>query len=143
MTPLYCHPVSDGCILYISGHFGLPVLIDEYELIMIGVRIVICHPSIPRMVCVFVSLDAYISDTSRCSHTPNRVRSKIRALSVWLNHVDEGWDPSQVDDGVVVVDGNGRDIFRSSSGEGGDIRKEFISPNLHSVIEQRVSLPIA
>ena len=64
-TPLYCHSVADGCILYISGHFGLPLLIDEDELIMIGVRIVINHPSIPRMIRVLISLDAYISDTSR------------------------------------------------------------------------------
>ena len=62
-TPLYCHPISNGCVLYISGHFGLPLLIDKDELIMVGVCIVISHPSIPRMVCVFVSLDAYVSDT--------------------------------------------------------------------------------
>ena len=73
----------------------------------------------------------------------NRVRSKIRALSIWLNHVDEGWDPSKVDDGVVVVDGNGGDVFRSGGGEGGDVREEFVSPDLHSVVEQRVTLPIA
>ena len=62
-TPLYCHSVSYGGILNISGHFGLPLLIDEDELIMIGVRIIISHPSIPRMICVLISLDAYISDT--------------------------------------------------------------------------------
>ena len=48
-----------------------------------------------------------------------------------------------MDDGVVVVNGNGGDAFRSGSGEGGDVREEFISPDLHSVVEQRVSLPIA
>ena len=64
-TPLYCHSVSNGCILYISGHFGLPLLINKDELIMIGVRIVVNHPSIPRMICVLISLDAYVSDTSR------------------------------------------------------------------------------
>ena len=142
-TSLYCHSVSNGCILYISGHFGLPLLIDKDELIVIGVCVVISHPSIPRMICVLVSLDAYVSDTSRCSHTLNGVRSKIRALSVWLNHVDKGWDPSKVDDSVVVVGGNGGDVFRGGSGEGGDVRKEFVSPDFHSVIEQRVALPIA
>ena len=142
-TPLYCHSVSHGGILNVSGHFGLPLLIHEDELIVIGVRIVISHPSIPRMICVLVSLDAYVSDTSRCSHTLNRVRSKIRALPVWLDHVDEGWDPSKVDDGVVVVNGNGGDVVGSSSGEGGDVREELVSPDLHGVIEQRVALPIA
>ena len=143
VTPLYCHPVSHRGILNISGHFGLPLLINEDELIMIGVRIIINHPSIPRMICVLISLDAHISDTSRCSHTLNGVRSKIRALSVWLNHVDKGWDPSKVDDGIVVVDMNSGDIFRSGSGEGGDVREEFVSPDLHSVAEQRVALPVA
>ena len=61
-TPLYCHSVSNGCILYVSGHFGLPLLIDKDELIMIGVRIIVNHPSIPRMVCVLVNLDALISN---------------------------------------------------------------------------------
>ena len=73
----------------------------------------------------------------------NGVRSKIRALPIWLNHVDERGDPSKVDDRVVVVDGNGGDVFRSGSGEGGDVRKELVSPDLHSVVEQRVTLPIA
>ena len=142
-TPLYCHPISDGCVLYISGHFGLPLLIHKDELIMIGVRIVISHPSFPRMICVLISLDAHVSDTSGCSHAPNGVRSKIRALSVRLDHVDEGWDPSKVNNGVVIVNGNGGDIFRSGGGEGGDVREEFVSLDLHSIVEQRVSLPIA
>ena len=47
-----------------------------------------------------------------------------------------------MDNGVVVVDGNGGDVFRSGSGEGGDVREEFVSPDLHSVVEQRVALPI-
>ena len=128
--------------LYIC-HFSLPLLINKDELIVIGVRIIISYPSIPRMICVLISLDAYISDTSRRSHTLNQVRSKVRALSVWLDHVDKGWDPSKVDDGVVVIDGNGGDIFRSGSGKGGDVRKKFISPDLHGIVEQRVVLPIA
>ena len=73
----------------------------------------------------------------------NRVRSKVRALPIWLNHIDEGWDPSKVDNGVVIVDGNGGDVLRSGSGKGGDVGKELVSPDLHSVVEQRVPLPIA
>ena len=73
----------------------------------------------------------------------NRVRSKVRALSVWLDHVDEGWNPGKMDDGVVVVNGNGRDIVGSSSGEGGDVREEIVSPDLHGIVEQRIALPIA
>ena len=73
----------------------------------------------------------------------NRVRSKVRALSIWLDHVDEGWNPSKVDNGVVVVDGNGGDVFGGGSGEGGDVREELVSPDLHSIIEQRVALPVA
>ena len=65
----------------------------------------------------------------------NGVRSKVRALSIWLDHVDEGWDPSKVDDGVVIVNGNGGDILRGGGGEGGDVREEFVSPDLHSVIK--------
>ena len=48
-----------------------------------------------------------------------------------------------MDDGIVIVDGNGGDIFRGGSGEGGDIREELVSPDLHSVIKQGVTLPIA
>ena len=73
----------------------------------------------------------------------NRVRSKVRALSIWLDHVDEGWDPSKVDDGIVIVDGNGGDVFRSGGREGGDVGKELVSPDFHGVVEQRVTLPIA
>ena len=64
-TSLYRHPVPDGCVLYISGHFGLPLLINKDELIVIGVRIIVSHPSITRMVCVLISLDAHISNASR------------------------------------------------------------------------------
>ena len=88
-TPLHCHSVSNGCILDISGHFGLPLLIDKDELIVVGVRIIIDHPSIPRMIYVLISLDAHVSNTSRCAHTQDRVRSKVRALSVGLDHVDK------------------------------------------------------
>ena len=73
----------------------------------------------------------------------NRVRSKVRALSVWLDHVDEGWDPSKMDNGVVCIDGDGGDILRGGGREGGDVGEELISPDLHGVIKQRVTLPIA
>ena len=73
----------------------------------------------------------------------NGVGSKIRALSVGLDHVNKGGDPSKVDDGIVVVDGDGRNVVRSGGGEGGDVGKELVSPNLHSVVEQGVTLPIA
>ena len=142
-TPLYCHSVSHRSVLDISGHFGLPLLINKDELIMVGVRIIVDHPSIPRMICILISLDAYINNTSRRHHTLNKVRSKVRALSVWLDHVDKGWDPSKMDDGVVVIDGNGGDIFGSGGGESGDVREEFVSPDFHSIAEQRVMLPIA
>ena len=142
VAPLYYHSVSHGSVLNISGHLGLPLLINEDELIVIGVCIIISHPSIPRMICIFISLDTYISDTSRCGHTLNRVRSKIRALSVWLNHVDKGGDPSKMDDGVVVVDGDGGNIFRGGTRECGDVREKLVSPDLHSIIEKRVTLPI-
>ena len=142
-TPLYCHSISYRSILDISGHLSLPLLIDKDELIMIGVCIIIDHPSIPGMISILINLDAYVSDTSRCSHILNRVGSKIRALSIRLNHVDKRGDPSKMDNGVVCVNGNGRDVFRSGSGEGGDIREEFVSPDLHSIIKQRVTLPIA
>ena len=46
-APLYRHSVSHGSVLYISGHFGLPLLIDKDELIVIGVRIVIRHHPSP------------------------------------------------------------------------------------------------
>ena len=48
-----------------------------------------------------------------------------------------------MNDGVVVIDGNGGDIFRGGSGEGGDVREELVSPDFHSIVEQRVLLPIA
>ena len=141
-TPLYCHSVSHGGILNISGHFGLPLLINEDELIVIGVRIIIYHPSIPRMICVLIGLDAYVSDTRR-DHVLNGVRSKVRALSVWLDHVDKGGDPSKVDNGIVFIDVDGGNVVRGGSGEGDDVGKKFISPDFHSVVEQRMALPIA
>ena len=64
----------------------------------------------------------------------------IRALSVWLNHVDEGWDPSKVDDAIVFVNVNGGNVVRGGSGEGDDVGKKLISPDLHSVIKQGVAL---
>ena len=142
-TSLYCHSVSNGCIFYISGHFGLPLLIDKDKLIVIGVCIVVSHPSIPRMISVLINLDAHIGDTSRCSHALNRVWSKIRALPIRLDHVDEGGDPGKMDDGIVVVGGDGGNVVRGSSGKGGDVREELVSPDLHSVIEQGVALPVA
>ena len=48
-----------------------------------------------------------------------------------------------MDDGVVIVDGNGGDVFRSGGGESGDVREELVGPDLHRIIEQRVPLPIA
>ena len=46
-TPLYCHSVSHGSVLNVSGHFGLPLLVNKNELIVIGVRIVIRHHPSP------------------------------------------------------------------------------------------------
>ena len=92
-APLYCHSVSHRGVLYISGHLGLPLLINKDELIMVGVCILIDHPSIPRMINIFVSLDAHVSDTSRHSHTLNRVRSEIRPLPIGLDHVNKGGNP--------------------------------------------------
>ena len=142
-TPLYCHSVSHRSILDISGHLGLPLLINKDELIVVGVCIVICHPPISRMICILISLDTHVSDTSRCGYTLDRVRSKIRALSVRLNHVDERRDPSKMDNGVVSVDRNSGDVFRGGRGEGDNVREKLVSPDFHSIIEERVALPIA
>ena len=64
----------------------------------------------------------------------NWVRSKVRALPIWLNHVDEGWDPSKVNDGIVVVDGNSGNVFGGGSGESSDVGEELVSPDLHSIV---------
>ena len=48
-----------------------------------------------------------------------------------------------MDDGVVIVDGNGGDVFRSGGGESGDVREELVCPDFHSIVEKRVVLPIA
>ena len=109
---------------------------------MVGVCIIIDHPSIPRIIGILVSLDAHVSDT-RCSHALNRVWSKIRALPIRLDHVDEGGDPGKMNDGIVVVDRDGGNIFGGGGGESGDIREKLVSPDLHRIAEQRVSLPIA
>ena len=142
-TPLYCHSVSHRSILNICGHLSLPLLIDKDELVMVGVCIVIDHPSVPRMISILISLDAHIGDTNRCSHILNGVRSKIRALPIRLDHVDKRRDPSKVDNGIVVIDGNGRDVVRCGTREGCDIREELISPDFHSIVENRVVLPVA
>ena len=72
----------------------------------------------------------------------NRVRSKVRALPIRLNHVDKGRDPSKVDNGIIVVDRYGGDVLRGGVGEGGDVREELVSLDLHSIIKKRVALPI-
>ena len=46
-----------------------------------------------------------------------------------------------MDNGIVIVNGNGGDIFRGGR-EGSDVREELISPDLHSVIKEGVVLPI-
>ena len=95
------------------------------------------------MICILINLDANICHVTRSSHALNRVGSNVRAFSVWLDHVDKRRDPSKVDNQVIVVNGDGGNVFRSGCGEGCDIQQEFVSPDLHSITEQRVSLPIA
>ena len=59
-----------------------------------------------------------------------------------LDHVDKRRNLGKMDDGVVCVNRDDGDIFRGGRGEGGDVRKELVSPDLHSIIEERVALPI-
>ena len=48
-----------------------------------------------------------------------------------------------MNDGVVVVDENGGDVFGCGMREGCDVREKLVSLDLHSIIENRVALPIA
>jgi hypothetical protein len=73
----------------------------------------------------------------------DKIGCNIGTLVVSLNHVDKGRDPSKVDNGIVVVNGDGREVVRCGVGEGSNSGHQVVSPGFHGVREQRVSFPIA
>jgi hypothetical protein len=136
MTALNCHTISNRDILYVTSNFCSSLLIDEDELVMPRVSMVIEHPAISRVVSILIDLDTSISDTKlRGSRDTDEVGCDVGALTVSLDHVNEGGDPSKVDDGVVVVNRDGREVIGCSVGKGSDGRHQVVSPSFYSIGE--------
>jgi hypothetical protein len=122
-TALNCHTFTDRDILYVASNFCSSLLIDEDELVVPRVSIVIFHPAVTRVVRVFVSLHTSISDTKmRRGRDMDEVGCDVGTLVVPLNRIDEGGDLSKMDDGVVVVDGDRREVVGCGMGESSDSR---------------------
>ena len=84
------------------------MLIVEDDLVVPRVIGIEEHPAITRVVRVFVCLYSSIGDTElRRGGYMNEGRCNVGAFSVLLDAVSEGLDPCKVDDGIVVIDGNG------------------------------------
>ena len=66
------------------------------------------HPAIARVVRVFVCLYSSFSDAKlRRGGDMDEGGCNVGTLSVLLNVVSEGLDPSKVDNSIVVVNGDG------------------------------------
>jgi hypothetical protein len=135
-TTLNCHAVANRNILNVASDLRLSLLIDEDELVVPRVSVVILHPAITRVIGVFVSLHTSISDTEmERSRNADEVGCDVGTLAVSVDHVDKGGDPSKVDDGVVVVDRDRREVVRCGVGEGIDGGHQIVSPGFHGVRE--------
>ena len=90
------------------SNFWLSLLIVKDDLVVTRVVGVEEHPAVARVVRVFVRLYSSIGDTElrRGGDTDEGGRN-IRAFSVLLDAVSERLDPGKVNDGIVVVNGNG------------------------------------
>jgi hypothetical protein len=118
-TALNCHAITNGDILNVTSDFCLSLLIDEDELVVPRVSVIILHPAVTRVIRVFVSLYTSISDTEMGrSRDADEVRCNVRTLTVPFDHVNKGGDPGKVDDEVVVVNGDEREVIRCGVGEG-------------------------
>jgi hypothetical protein len=62
-TALNCHASTNRDILNIAGNLRSSLLIDKDELVVSRVSIVILHPAVARMIRIFISLYASVSDT--------------------------------------------------------------------------------
>jgi hypothetical protein len=143
-TALNCHAIANRNILNVASNLCSSLLIDEDELIVPWVSVIILHPAVPRVVRVFVSLHTSISDTEmERSRDVDEVGCNVGTLTVLLDHVDKGGDLSKVDDGIVVINGDGREVVRCDVGEGSDSGHQVVSLGFHGIREQRVSFPIA
>ena len=66
------------------------------------------HPAIARVIRILICLYSSISDTKlRGGGNMDESGCNVRAFSVSLNVVSKGLDPSKVDDGIVVINGDG------------------------------------
>ena len=66
------------------------------------------HPAVARVVRVFVCLYSSVSNTElRRGRDADEGRCNVRAFPVLLDAVSEGLDPSEMNNGIVVVDGDG------------------------------------
>jgi hypothetical protein len=143
-TALNCHIIADRDILNILSNFCLFLFIDKDELVVSRVSIIIFYSAVPRVIRVFISLYTSISDTKlRRGRDVNEGGCNVGALTIWFDDVDEARDPGKVDNIVIVVDGDGREVVRYGVSKGGDSRHQVISPSLYGIREQGVCLSIA
>jgi hypothetical protein len=80
------------------------LLIAEEQLVVRRVSAVVGHPVVTRVVNIFLCLCTSIDDTDLRGSGDKKHRSFIcRAFSIWVNEVDKGWDPCEVNDLVIAL----------------------------------------
>jgi hypothetical protein len=63
VAALNCHTIANRDILNIMSNFCLSLLVNKDELIVPRVSIIILHPAVTRVIRIFISLYASVSDT--------------------------------------------------------------------------------
>ena len=115
------HAVAYRDVFDVFGDFWLPSFIIKDDLVVPRVVAIKEHPAIARVVRVFVCLYSSIGNTElRRGGDADEGGRNVRAFSVLLNAVSERLDPGKVDNGVVVIDGNGRQVVGCDMGKGFD-----------------------
>ena len=119
------------------------MLIVKDDLIVTRIVAVKEHPSVARVVRVFVCLYSSIGNTElRGGRDTDEGRRDVGAFSILLDAVGEGLDPGEVDNGVVVVNRDGRQVVGCDMGEGFNEQHQVVSPGFHSIRQFRVGLSI-
>jgi hypothetical protein len=105
VTSLDGHTIFDRDIVDILSYLSVPLLIAKEKLVVSWVGAIIEHPVIARVVSIFLSLHTSIDDAELGRSGNEKHRSFIcGAFTVWVDEIDEGWYPSQVDDLIVFLE---------------------------------------